>query len=264
MVGSHEAPHPLKDNVMARYCKDCESQISYDALRCRSCAAKALWRNPEYREAQSRGSSGCRKAMADAIKLSWSRGDHDGHSDVVSARWKEGVYDSQPAIMRELWSDLGYRAEVSEAISLGVLSNPDLREKFSRKMKEQWVRGDFDGVLNPSKLELSVLYAFELFGVEVVSQYRLKNCRFTYDMYLPEYQTLVEVDGEYWHHSDWAIENGAPERDARKDEVALANGCNIIRIPEQVLKKCGTDYIVEQVVNCLNGSAYDNQNMYVS
>ncbi|MEK7767429.1 MAG: DUF559 domain-containing protein, partial [bacterium] len=52
------------------------------------------------------------------------------------------------------------------------------------------------------------------------------------DFYVPSYNQVIEVDGEYWH--------GKPEvkaRDTRRDVELIALGYNVVRIPGNAIKK---------------------------
>jgi len=257
-------------------CRSCSTKLSYvdnPELRCkRSEAHKAA------RERGCYGSDYIRK-MSKGLRRAWSRGAYDGiHSDAANFKRSSAAKDrwADPefrARMEQLFSDPEYRAQLSRAIRIAqskeeagknmsesskkMWQNPEYREKMKKAMHKtmlkRWARGDFDGVDfgnhgNPSQLELEVLAAFVAAGVDAVGQHRPSGCRFTYDIYLPEYQALVEVDGEYWHYSEDAKSRGAVEQDAAKDDWALSNGFDIMRLPEIALRDQG---IIESVDSAL-------------
>jgi very-short-patch-repair endonuclease len=163
----------------------------------------------------------------------------------------EDVLRRKSESMVKTCSDPEYRANMSRLRKIDWEEGKydDAHIALSKALKAAHARGCYDGVQgNPSKLELDVLAEFRLFGVEAVGQYRPDGCSFVYDIYLPEYQTLVEVDGEYWHYSEMAKEKGVAEQDAEKDDWALSNGFDIVRLPEAVLHDHG---IVESVDSAL-------------
>ncbi len=57
------------------------------------------------------------------------------------------------------------------------------------------------------------------------------------DIYIPELMLAIEYDGEYWHYSEWAIKNGAMERQKKKDKICKERGIKLIRVREKCWKK---------------------------
>jgi len=58
---------------------------------------------------------------------------------------------------------------------------------------------------NPSKLEFTFADILTGLGIEFVHQYEVEG--FNYDFYIPSKNTLIEVDGDYWHaHPDKYVE----------------------------------------------------------
>jgi len=186
-----------------------------DALVKRSASMRKRCEDPEYKA-----------SMSLSRRKDWSAGKYDDTFDEKHLRSKsEGA--------KRAWA------------------KPGMRKKLSDALKKAWASGKFDGKFSsPSNLELSVKEAFKKERVKVVGQYRPKGCRFVFDMYLPKYNALIEVDGDYWHHSERAVSEGVPEHDAEKDRWAKDNGYTIIRLREGVLKRCG---IVEMVKSTLGG-----------
>jgi len=61
----------------------------------------------------------------------------------------------------------------------------------------------------------------------------LRNHNFELDIYIPSIKKAVEFDGEFWHKSEWAIDHGAPERDAAKEAQCKEAGIRLLRIEEK-------------------------------
>jgi very-short-patch-repair endonuclease len=72
-------------------------------------------------------------------------------------------------------------------------------------------------------------------GIKCIQQYRPYAYSRFYDFYLPDYNALVEIDGEFWHHSELAINRGYDIIDAEKDQWAYDHGFIMVRIPEDEL-----------------------------
>jgi len=252
-------------------CVDCRIKLKGHGkpIRCRSCASKKRMRDGlidrlRTPEALAKRSATMKKTCSDIEyrkqmsinrRIDWSDGKFDdtfddAHCKAISVG-KLKYFVEHPEVReqmslnaQEAWARGDFDHVDWEEVSRKIWSKEETREKFSESMKKAWARGAFDGVEhggcnNPSNLELAVLQALIDLGVEAVGQYRPNGCRFIYDIYLPEHQTLVEVDGEFWHYSEWAAEKGVPEHDAEKDEWALDNGFNIARLPENVLDAAG-------------------------
>lgn len=87
-------------------------------------------------------------------------------------------------------------------------------------------------------------------GVKYERQFEAKDIKRFYDVYLPEYRVLIEIDGDYFHGYGKVHEEKSPmqkknERvDEIKDKWAALHGIPLIRIwehdinenPEKVLK----------------------------
>lgn len=85
---------------------------------------------------------------------------------------------------------------------------------------------------SPSKFEISV--GVFLDSLDIKNEPGKKIGRYHVDFYLPDFQQVIEADGDYWHNRP-----GAKERDAERDEYLADNfGLSVIRVKESVwLKK---------------------------
>jgi len=63
--------------------------------------------------------------------------------------------------------------------------------------------------------------------VSFVQEWRIPNSHLHADFYLHECDTIIEIDGSYWHSNRKQM-----ERDRRKDELCEAMGIEIIRLIE--------------------------------
>lgn len=76
---------------------------------------------------------------------------------------------------------------------------------------------------NKSGIELKVENQFKKYGIKYFTQKPLDSGHFIIDFYLPEYQLVVECNGDYWH--------SRPERkkrDKELEEYVLSKGKDIL------------------------------------
>lgn len=192
-----------------RCCVDCGIPVCDVSTRCARHAAKAQWADPEKRERLMTG------LLQHPVKFTLEV--RHKISEAMKAAHERGDFGE------EYWSE------------------------HSKAVRAAHARGCYDGVYHsPSKLELGVLTALEAMSLDCVGQFRPKGCSFTFDVYLPGWSTLIEVDGTYWHSSPKVI-----KRDAEKDDWAVEHGFDVIRIPECVIENDGEGAIAAQVVSIL-------------
>lgn len=90
-----------------------------------------------------------------------------------------------------------------------------------------------------SKLEQKFAKEFlKKLNIKYEEQFEAKSIKRFYDFYLPEYQVIIEIDGDYYHAYGKIHEEMSPMQkknkrvDKIKDEWALSHGIPIIRIWE--------------------------------
>lgn len=166
---------------MSNRCMVCGKEISPEAKRCKSCAAKVRWQDPTYCRKQSedaktmwRDPEHCRK-MSESMKASWERGDFDHpdlrrkRSEAARAQWERGNLGT-PDICQRLskaararWQNPEYRHKM-EAIFQAVeyrcnLSNRtaaqwqnlEVRRKMLEGIRASHARGDYNGNVETTK-----------------------------------------------------------------------------------------------------------------
>ena len=90
---------------------------------------------------------------------------------------------------------------------------------------------------NPSKLEFTFADILTGLGIEFVHQYEVEG--FNYDFYIPSKNTLIEVDGDYWHaHPDKYVELNNMQKknkglDKLKTKHAADRSYQLLRFWEQ-------------------------------
>ena len=127
------------------------------------------------------------------------------------------------------------RRGYSEAGKNLHISRPELRWSIAEKNSESF--GKFlQG--RASSLEKNFIDWCITNDVKYKHQWQIPNCflRHNYDFLLPDYNLIVEIDGDYWHLTEEAI-----VRDNFYDKVAKQNGYDIIRFLGSVIKETKGD-----------------------
>jgi very-short-patch-repair endonuclease len=78
-------------------------------------------------------------------------------------------------------------------------------------------------------IEILVDDALNKLNINHECQYRIG--RYIADFYLPEYNLVIEADGEFWHNLPKMI-----EKDKRKDAYLAAHHYNLLRLPGNYIK----------------------------
>ena len=87
----------------------------------------------------------------------------------------------------------------------------------------------------PNKFERRLYLVLETEKIKYVPQFEVGGKY--YDAYLPDYNVLLEFDGDYFHKQTYAecvypIQKRNLKNDKRKDFIAKTNGYKLIRIKE--------------------------------
>lgn len=76
---------------------------------------------------------------------------------------------------------------------------------------------------NPTSIEIKVAEQLEEYGIKYVYQKSICNGHFILDFYLPEYQLVIECNGDYWHNRP-----ERKERDLKVEKYVKAKGKDIL------------------------------------
>lgn len=265
---------------MTAFCVDCgKPLIKRSATRCKRCSKLHHWSDPAYRNKSVDGMKRAgannlylRQGRSERVIKQWADGDESKLRQAVKQGWQNGSYVNlvkagqspddvakRADSMKERWQDPEY-IELFRVSQAEGLATPEAKVNKSVATKRRWddpesrrklLDGIFGVAPKPSKLELSVLAHFDLLNLHYIPQFRPRDLYRFYDALIPDLQTLVEVDGDFWHHSDWAAVNGIVEVDTAKNKWALANGYNLVRLRESYLHQFGIDVHTEDALGML-------------
>jgi very-short-patch-repair endonuclease len=198
-------------------------------------AAKKQWRDPIFRKAKSENASICTRAR-------WNDPDNELHTMLATT-------------LENMWSDDDFRQKMSDKSRKQMLQkwkDPTFRQHITDCMKKHWT--DVNGKLyrnavmfRPSMLEYAFKLQLDNAHVKYVQQYKPDDYYKVYDFLLPDFNALVEIDGEFWHHSERAKQRGVPAKDAEKDNWAYDHGYNMVRIPECDLTPDVVDWMITEL-----------------
>ena len=114
------------------------------------------------------------------------------------------------------------------------------RKKWIEENRNILIAGLKKGLFNykknsPNKFEQNLYDMLKSENIKYVPQYEVDN-KF-YDAYIPEYNTLIEFDGNFWHKNTlkecvYPIQIQNFKNDIHKNEIAINNGYKILRIKE--------------------------------
>jgi very-short-patch-repair endonuclease len=151
-------------------------------------------------------------------------------------QWNKGkVYEGEELEkIRIAAADPKRRAKISNALKGKPKSEEHKKimlETLARNRKEI-LKG------NPSKLEYTFASILESLNVEFTHQYHVDG--FEYDFYIPSINTLMEIDGDYWHanpikYTEDTLNNMQKKNlglDKLKNQLAESKGYKLIRLWE--------------------------------
>jgi len=128
-----------------------------------------------------------------------------------------------------------------KGFGVGRIQSAKTKEKMSKTAKYKWETGDIGKKKHyTSKLEKIFANILELLDIEYTQFYYAKDIKAFYDFYLPKYNILIEVDGDFWHSNPIKYPNGPKyitqiknsEKDNQKNEWAQQNGYKLLRFWE--------------------------------
>ena len=180
-------------------------------------------------------------------------------SQARKKKFASGEYDHITASLAESRKKPEFGKNISKG-ALGV-SKPKpegfgIGRKHSDLTKSKMSNSAVDRVISTdkqhsSKLELTFISILEDLGIEYTRFYYAKPIKAFYDVYIPQFNTLIEVDGDFWHCNPKIYTEAIYEsqkknilRDHEKNTWAVDNGYSIIRFLEYYINH-NKEHVIE-------------------
>lgn len=208
-----------------------------DYIKSISVATKAVVNKPEIKEKfitmmkeRSKDSRYIEK-MSQSMKQAHVEGkwDHcyidEERNEKISIGRKKWINEN-----KDLMSESNKKGQQTHRVKIG-------EEKYLRRQKINSIKGIRAAMkkIGPNKFEQRLYNVLKSENIKYTPQYEL-NGKF-YDAYLPEYNTLIEFDGSFFHKETlkeciYPIQKRNFKNDKKKNWIAKNNGYKLIRIKE--------------------------------
>jgi very-short-patch-repair endonuclease len=123
-----------------------------------------------------------------------------------------------------------------EGFGVGRVQSKETREKMSKSAIQRILK---TGKVKRSNLEYYFEGILTSMNVNYIHSYYIESIGKIYDFYLPEYNILIEVDGDFWHcnpetrnNPECKTQHINIENDKIKSQWALDNGYKLLRFWE--------------------------------
>jgi len=128
-----------------------------------------------------------------------------------------------------------------EGFGVGRIQSDETKEKMSGSHKINWENGNIGKKHYSSKLENKFEdNILKPLNIEYKKFFKIKSFKYFYDFYIPQYNIIIEVDGDFFHSNPKFYPNGPIYktqiennlRDQLKTQAALNNGYKLLRFWE--------------------------------
>lgn len=226
------------------HCLDCGTELKKRAVRaggkrCRVCSNQHKVTDPNYRANHKRA---MQVLAQDQDWLAKRREvlSHQREDPIISKRTREALL--------QLHQDPVWVAN-QRLVLARVKSDPTYPAKQASGFKK-WLKG---WSKSRTDIELKVLIALKEGGIKFESQKEIDG--YFYDFYLPTSNTLIEVDGCFWHGCAQCGFKGSPTRnDIPKNQLASKLGITLLRLPEHSING-DPDYLKRVIRNIIDPEA---------
>jgi very-short-patch-repair endonuclease len=134
-------------------------------------------------------------------------------------------------------SGTGISRPKADGFGIGRIHSQQTKDKMSETAINNILK---NGKVKRSNLEYKFEGILDILGYQYQHSYYIPDIKKIYDFYLPDYNTFIEIDGDFWHcnpDTKFAIPECKSQElnlinDQFKNEWAINNGYKIIRIWE--------------------------------
>jgi very-short-patch-repair endonuclease len=173
------------------------------------------------------------KAISETRKAKFASGEYDYIKDAIQEARKD------PELGKKISDGAkGIPKPKPEGFGVGRIQSKETREKMSDSAIQRIIK---TGKVKRSLLEIRFETFLETLDIEFIHSYYIntKDYHFIFDFYLPKYNTLIEVDGDFWHCNPKTHNNPVCKtqkinikNDKLKNEWAQSNGYKLLRFWE--------------------------------
>lgn len=120
----------------------------------------------------------------------------------------------------------------------------DKKREYYKKLSNTGVIGVFrhsNWKYHTTSIEVKFMEVCAKYGIEYKRQYNIEKHGHQYDFYIPDFNLLVEMDGEYFHNME-----KQKIKDIQQVEKSIELGYNIIRITDKQIKN-DPDIIIKKL-----------------
>ncbi len=180
-------------------------------------AMRRLWSNPDFKAKMS-GVTRNRALLSSALSARWKS---DWGAQMRRRLASPANRSAKSAVAKKLWLDIQYRSRQSagfHAVLAQLLEDPGYHRMLSEAGKKPWQSEEYRAKFAQMRAEFlqgSRRSSLERIAATILSSMNVKFLEqvavgpYVYDMFVPEYNTFVEVQGEYWHSGPDAVRRDA-------------------------------------------------------
>jgi len=173
------------------------------------------------------------KAISDSRKQKFASGEYDYIKDAIKEARKD------PELGNKISKGAkGISKPKPEGFGIGRIQSEETREKMSNSAIKRIIN---TGKVKRSMLEIRFETFLETLDIKYKHSYYVntKNHHFIFDFYIPKYNILIEIDGDFWHCNPKTHTNPVCKtqeinikNDQIKSEWAQENGYKLLRFWE--------------------------------
>jgi len=170
-------------------------------------------------------------AIISTRKAKFASGEYDHILDKVSQNRSE---ETKQKISK---GGTGISRPKADGFGVGRIHNQATKNKMSDSAIQRILK---TGKVKRSGLEYKFEGILELLEIEYIHSYFIKDINKIYDFYLPKYNVIIEIDGDFWHcnpNTKYALPECKTQEinltnDKFKSQWALDNGYTLLRFWE--------------------------------
>jgi very-short-patch-repair endonuclease len=171
------------------------------------------------------------KAISDSRKKKFTSGEYDHIKEAVKLNRKDPTLGNKISKGAK-----GIPKPKPEGFGTGRIHSEETKEKMSDSAIERIIITDQN---HSSKLEKTFKLFLDILDIKYKQFLYAKPIKAFYDFYLPEFNMIIEVDGDFWHCNPnkhpfplYDSQKKNLERDQIKNQWAIENGYRILRFWE--------------------------------